>query len=735
MVSLWLALALWGLLPGYLLVRALGLGWSHVETLCAAPGLSLGAVSAAAYLSELAQARVSPLGVLPALVVIIALVHGLRSRFGPARAKIAPTRDPAWVPWLVLAAPVAVFVMLGPMRTVPVLPPTLHDGLDHARYFRAILDHQSLDRFVLALPPFYVDGTPLFYPWGFHAWLALVGGTTSVAPMQAFSGGLLFVSCAIPLSVYAFTSRFLDRGFPSVASAWLMLFVWELPFEIWRWGGYALLAGAVALLPLARVSLSALSRPAPFFATALVAVGVLLIHPSQAMGALLIAAAVALCLAATRALPRRTALLWIGAVILVALGLSLGPRLWQPLREFAERAHRQGDLVMNQPVWDWPLGVYGRPIRPNDGRLWVFALAAFGGLVSLRKPEGRVFLVLHVLGSLMILLAHKQTWLTMLFYHEPERIWYLQFACLPALAALGLDTVVGVVCRAKYALARRGVVWPALAAFGFAVLGVPFYPRATGWLHHYARARLSFTDHRVLRDFDWVSHNVPAGETIFNAPADYGLGMPFTGRRFLFWPGGFTVAGEIDWRLVLRAFNRPEQNFPIGLGFLQNVGIHYVFAARYADDRAPLYRESLDENPALARVYRSETASVYRIRRFWVHYFGIERSREMELDGFYPLEEKKNPDWRDVTTEYRWTNGLGRVTVRRPENPGDACRFVVSGPGIAPYRVFLNGTELGRTRFGFVMPSELLRDTTLVFEIRSADRVQVTALSFYCALE
>ncbi|MBA3949754.1 MAG: hypothetical protein H0X44_07395, partial [Acidobacteria bacterium] len=43
------AMVVWGILPGLLLLRVAGTGWSRVERVAAAPGLSLALIAASAY--------------------------------------------------------------------------------------------------------------------------------------------------------------------------------------------------------------------------------------------------------------------------------------------------------------------------------------------------------------------------------------------------------------------------------------------------------------------------------------------------------------------------------------------------------------------------------------------------------------------------------------------------------------------------------------------------------------
>jgi Family of unknown function (DUF6541) len=749
-VSLIVALAVWGLLPGVLLWRALDRSLVWPEVLAAAPGSSLALMATASYLTSFVGLGVSPLGVLPATVLLLGAVYLLAWRY-PTTCGVSaqPARNDArWVPWLAFGAPIAVFLLLAPMREIPVFAPTLHDGLDHARYFRLIVDTQSLDRLRVMAPPFYADHTPSFYPWGLHAWLALVAQTTKLSPMQVFTPGLVFVSCAVPLGVYSLSARFLGPGWISIAASWMTIFVWELPFEPWRWGGYAFLAGAVALLPVLRISLAAFLRPAAFFAAAVTSVGVLAIHPSQAWALLLFVSVAGALLVIIGELPRSAAWAPLALVALFALVGTLGPRFSPPLAEFVVRAHRQAEIVRGQAPWQWPLGVYGIFIRASDGRVWVFALAVLGAVASIRDRRGRVFVALHAVLSLMLLLAPKQTWLTLLFYHEPERVGYLECVCIPALAALGLDVAARFVPWAlrdgEAFYARRTVLFPTLLMSLLALFGRRHFERGVKRLTIYARGPLSVTDHRILADFEAVAARVPEGEVVFNTPYDAGVGMPFTGRRFVYCPYGSTLLARTDWPTISKALNRPDRNFPIGIALLREEGIHYVFAPLVGDDNARHYAAELAKNPALSQIHRSDTAVLFRVRRSFVRALGPGTSRDVALSGFYGVENSIAPGADDVAKTFRRTTGDAHVRVLHLDPQGSRCRFAVAALGSEPYQVLLNGDELRRIAFGFQIPEVKLGEQVLDFEIRSPTTtaskrgplgLRVTAIFVYCDLE
>ena len=447
------ALVAWGVLPGLILLYALDAGWSRVECVAGAAGLSISLVAVCAYGAEFVGLPVAPLpvGALVIGVCWVAQRAGKRLDRTARSTWVLPTAfsspNPTWIPWLVLLVPLVVVLELRPVYTDPILPPTLHDGLDHANWFRLILETRSLDPRTVLAPPLAPDGGPTYYPWGLHGWLALLAHTTTLDPMAVFTRGLVAISAAVSLSIYVFVAQFMGRGWAALAAAALSLMFWWLPYQIWGWGGYALLAGAVCALPLSRLSLAAVRawHPVWLAAAAACGVGVLLIHPSQAQGALLITTVVAITLAAGRLIPWWCPMPFAAGLGLTGMAIVLGESHVTPIAEFIERARTVGTATSADVRFHWPLGLYldyyGGTGFPMRGRIGIGLLYVIGGLFGLSHRATRPLVTLHLL-SLLVPLALHQTWLTVLWYHTPERLWYLQYASLPALAALGIGGLV-----------------------------------------------------------------------------------------------------------------------------------------------------------------------------------------------------------------------------------------------------------------------------------------------------
>jgi hypothetical protein len=710
------AAIVWGLLPGLALLHALDPDWSAVERVAAAAGLSLALVAFCAYGAELLGLPVGPVPVL----VLVGLLCGAafllrwwlpRSPADGHDAAEMQDAKPSWVPWLVLLLPLAIISRLEPVSTLPLLPPSLHDGLDHANWFRLIYETRSVSPYEVLAPPLGPDGEPTYYPWGLHAWLALLAHTTRLDPVAVLMQGMVLVSAVLPLSIYAFTAHLLGRGWTAMAAAALSLGFWWLPYQVWSWGGYPLLAGAVAALPLCRLALWAVERRhlAGLAAAAACGLGVLLIHPSQAMLALLVACVTGTTLAASRALPWRVALPFLLLFALAGVVLSLGAGAWGPIAAFMETARVIGAEPSRDPHFAWPMELYfgNRVLFPVASRVTFAALCVVGAAFALVQRRARPFLVLHIVLSLLVPLAQHLTWLTGLWYHMPERLWYAQYASLPALAAVG---VAGSIRLLTLALRR----WVDLARWPFVTWPLALYLVMAGFgqaydtweyvrLRNYAlrNPNLTITDRRVLADFAWMRANVPPDAVVFNAPADWGLPLPFTGHRMVFWSGGYAVEPTTNWNRLLNLLRRGDPLASHAAAELAGLGVRYIYAgsldeALQAGNRQPLEPEKLRGDAALETLYESPTATVLRVREEEADRLGLRDSDRIRFDDFYPIETLNGREWR-------WSRGRGRLGLTVP--PGGECFLRVLGADPDTYLLTIGAHPLDLAPRGFRLPA------------------------------
>jgi hypothetical protein len=739
------ALLLWGVLPGLALLATVKIDWTPVERIAAAPGLSIALVAFAAYAAEAIGLPVSPLPVAAIIVAICAAVLIAR-RVRPSSSKpsslqaskpsspqaFKPSRLQAFLPWLLLLLPQVIVGQLEPISTVTLLPPSLHDGLDHANWFRLILETRSLAPHEVMAPPFSAPGTPAYYPWGLHGWLALVAQTTTLDPVAVLMRTLVLISASLPLSVYAFVAMFVGRGWPAIAAAALSLLFWWLPYQAWGWGGYPLLAGAVAALPFSRLALVAVDTRsvAGIGAASACAVGLLFVHPSQAFAALVIATTVSLTLAAARVVPLRTAAPFVLLLALAAIALTAGKTAWAPLDAFVAQSARIGATLADDARFAWPLDLYldndlARPtvVRVVMGGLYIVG-AVYAGAVSAARP----LLVLHVVLSLLIPAARGQTWITTFWYHSPERLWYAQCAVMPALAALGVTAIV----RGLQQAVRRWrtiaplipwLAWPAALWAISAFVYQPFAAWADLKLFQMAQRNpnQTITDRRILADYRWIDTNVPAGAVLFNAPADWGLPLPFTGRRTTFWSGGHAMDPVTPWYELLEWLRRGDPLASQAAAELRALGIHYVYAAALGPvlegDRQALSAQTLKNTSRLQLRYESPTAAVFEIPDEGSMLLGVDDSDRVQYLGFHAVERRFGRSWR-------WTVGDGRVRIKTGALPSGDCAIRIHGSDPGHYFFRVDGTEFPFTAEGYHVPASHRAADVLELLIRVPDALR-----------
>jgi hypothetical protein len=755
-LSFFVAVIGWGLLPGLGLLYALDVDWRPVERAAGATGVSLAFVAAAAYTAEAIGWPITSapvLGVVAGLCILAAVSRRWLERgraTAPSMPAVFTDARPGWVPWLVWLLPIVIVSQLEPVSTVALLPPTLHDGLDHANWFRLIYEIHSLDPRVIAAPPLAPDNSPSYYPWGLHAWTALVAQTTTLDPVAVLMRCYVLISAAVPLSVYVFAASFVGRGWPAMAAAAFSLLFWWLPFQVWGWGGYPLLAGAVAALPLSRLSLSVVSARSAVgvVAAGVCALGLLAIHPSQALVALLITVVVSLTLAAGRLQPWWTTVPFLLALAAAGLVFGYGGGAWQPIDAFLERARSVGTTLAGDARYRWPLGLYfDNDMRFPAVRQVVFGvLCTAGGVYALINRSARPVLMLHLVFSLLIPLAAYQTWITSLWYHAPERIWYAQYASLPILAALGVAGLFALferMLRPPTLLRSFGppswlrhfggvngasLAWLLALLALFAIVRPSYTEWASVRLYLFAQRnqQLTITDPRVLADFEWMRRNIPPDEVIFNAPADWGLPLPFTGNRTVFWAGGAAFDRALNWRALAGMLQRGGPHAAHVADDLSAMDIRYVYAGvldprLMRGGRIRLRGQALEGAPRFEMLYRSPTARVFRITGDTRgERLGLSDSERIRFEGFHVRERVGRVTWR-------WTDGKARLRITTAKPAADECFVRIFGPAVGAYDLRLGGVPLEFTDRGHRIPADALASEFVELELLSEASIPAVA--------
>jgi hypothetical protein len=727
------ALLIWGLLPGFILLRLAAVRWSAVEQAAAAPGLSIVLVAFAAYVAEMAGLPVSPLAVAAVLIAGGALIAAARRRDPPVDVSPVPSWPfelaprAAWVPWLVFLVPLAIVWQLRTVSQAALLPPSLHDGLDHANWFRLIFETRSVSPHEVMAPPLGPAGEPAYYPWGMHAWAALIARTSGLDPVAAFMRAMVAISAMVPLSVYVFSALFAGRGWTAMAGAVFSLIFWWLPYQVWSWGGYALLAGAVAALPVSRLALRAVhtrSRAAMALGAAAMS-GLLFVHPSQLFLALVVAAVVSVTFAAADLTSRRTATIFVVLVAASGAAMLAGGMLWQPVADFLQRARDVSVTAASEARYRSPIAVYFDADLPRPPAIRNVSLLLWtaGALACALHRRLRAVLALHLVFGALVLAARHQTWVTALWYHLPERIWYAQLTNQPLLAAIG----VGAVLRVLAVVVRRWIevrrwtfaIWPLTLWAAFVPMHERFAPWAEWRLYHavYRNPQFALTDRRVLRDFEWIRLNIPRDEVIFNAPGDWGLTLPFTGHRTVFWSGGYAFDPSTPWHDWLDLMQRGDPYSSQAAAELSVRGVNYVYAARLSPALERRGRRSLDAGPlrdahGLTPVYASPTASIMRIAEARPLLLGLQDSRRIRYERFHPAEQLGRQRWR-------WTDGAGRLLLTVPAGAKGDCHLRILGSHPDSFEIQVGGRRVPLTPRGFPVASNPLEGSRVEVDILS----------------
>ena len=611
MLSFWsllsfaVALVVCAVLPGLIALWLLRVRWSRAEMLCAAPALSVTLVVAVAYGLMVVHLRTTPLTVLPGVAALLALLGWSQRRFSLPRAQVVTPVES----WLVLLIPVLVYLLLEPIRRDCLLWPTPHDNAHHVTWFRLIYETGSLDSNLFASA--YPAEMGRRYPWGMHVLAAQIARLSHGDALEIYNRCLTCIAALCPLSLFVLAGRVLKRGWPQVAAAFLLIAFWYVPFQPIGFGGYPLLLGAGCIPVLVVLGLEALERPTPpLVGTAVVSgLGLVFVHPSQAEAALLVLALLAAVLGFERRLPLRLALLPLGGVLAFYLGLGLVPKLWPPLGRFLAITGGIADHSPKREFWFWYKLIFSE---------WTMAtLCVLGGLAALAERRYWPLLAVQLGLAGMRALGDRKSWLTVLFYHQDERLWYLQFLTVPLFMTLGLWRLVRLFDPAS--TDERDTRWPTWRSLAWPAAFVCIaYSSPVLWKEphdHLARfvRESCIVDAAAPADFAWIRANIGKKEVLLNAPGDYGLVLAATGRIAV-----FSSLSETKASWLFGAVTDLDNYDQARHAAVKATGIRYLYAAKRSREfhgRMPLYNlELLSRNRGWQAIYDSPAARIFQIR-------------------------------------------------------------------------------------------------------------------------
>jgi hypothetical protein len=220
--------------------------------------------------------------------------------------------------------------------------------------------------------------------------------------------------------------------------------------------------------------------------------------------------------------------------------------------------------------------------------------------------------------------------------------------------------------------------------------------------------------------------NIPRGEVIFNAPADWGLPLPFTGNRTVFWAGGAAFDRALNWRALVSMLGRGGAHAAHVADDLSAMGIRYVYAGvldpRLArNGRIRLDGQALEGTPRFEMLYRSPTARVFRIAGdAGGELLGLNDSDRIRFEGFHVRERLGRVTWR-------WTDGNARLRITAGRSAGDACFVRIFGPAVGTYELRLGGVPLEFTGRGHRIPAAALAAEFVDVELLSEASIPAVA--------
>jgi hypothetical protein len=229
------------------------------------------------------------------------------------------------------------------------------------------------------------------------------------------------------------------------------------------------------------------------------------------------------------------------------------------------------------------------------------------------------------------------------------------------------------------------------------------------------------SDRSHLDDFAWMRENLPEDTLILNAPGDWGLVLPFTGRPITFANCQvFRSVAEHYWAFwALHDVGSYDEK---KLERLRALGVGYVYAGFFesfsvATPRGPtLDEKALELNPGLERVYESRTAQIYRVRETLAANFpdvelSLDEDSPADFEGFLPVEHR---DGRAI----RWTTGRGTIDLPEGNLPAGAGCYLVLGMR-RPRHFPVDVTWDGRPLRAVVVGVYAMLEPRHVLEIRS----------------
>ena len=625
------------IVPGLALAAAAGLrGWLLAAL---APLLTYGLVGAAAPVLPMLGILWTPtsFALLVVIAAVVALVLCLVVR------RLRPPREPAPLPvWgplhhvgvaigVLVATAVGIAVAWGATRGFTAVP-QIWDSLFHANATRFIAETGRSDPAALAT----VSSRPeagFYYPNAYHALAAVVVVLTGADVPTVLDASTAVAPGLLALGMAAMVRRVGGRPALAAAAAMLSGAFTAFPYDLLPWGTLLPFIVAVALLPafLAAATTALDGTGAPVAVPVLLGIGgigLLALHPSAAVTAVLLAAALVVDRWVRRR-PRIGDLRAAGTTVLAAVVLG-GPLLAASLAAAAGPAY-------NWPADARPAQVLGELLFLSHAQQfpqwWLVALMLLGvvGLRRLRPVLWFLAMAVVFAGLFVLTASYEGTIVELLtrpWWNDRWRfaaLWTLGAVLLAAGGVVTLrDGLMALLRRVTPADERRRLV---LSAVALTVVLAAVTVLTSGFYHVRNASRMGegFTDGPSLsRDEEQavkvLAGLAPHGSLVMNSPYDGSAMMwAVSGVRPVFATPVIQLLElpvmDPDRRLLFMSFNQLDTD-PDVRRAVDELNVQYVFVGSGLippADGPPPGMLGLEKVRSLEPVYTSTETTIYRI--------------------------------------------------------------------------------------------------------------------------
>jgi hypothetical protein len=493
-----------GVLPGWLLLRAIGWPRSQPERLLAAGPTSLAVVALLAALLGVADLAPS----LPWLIGLdVLLMAAAWWRRGTTDTERLPLRL-----LLLGALPGLVLTGLAVQAIGGLNPPPAEDSLVHGQLVRWFLDGH-------AAPPYLVDHvSALRAPetrYGWHVFAASLVRGAGIDPARAVILATWPVIALLPGGVMLMLRRAGCSWFVAWLGGIACLGVGIVPFRILALGQSPLLCGGYAVAPVAAVALSDAirsGRVSSCIAAATLVAGVVYIHPSDLPTVALLTATVLLAVRPFPVPTRRRLLAFAatGAAI-IAMAIPWTRYRAQPIAGTRFGTSTSSAIDAEQFFTPRHLDGFASDVlgavttSVHDFALPCLAVAAL--VLAWRRSSVQAFLGLGIVLLALQVDAWGWQWparaLSAVFpWSTAERLLYLDWFVLAPLGAIGVAALATWLASVR----RQPQTARALAVIGLTIVVLPVIGLAPAMLAHAEGYQMALTpaDEEALRHLDGI---------------------------------------------------------------------------------------------------------------------------------------------------------------------------------------------------------------------------------------